>query len=92
MRRTGALGPAIAWYRAMVLADPRTVRAPVSVPTLFVWSDRDTAVRRPAAERCRQWVSGPYRFEALHGVSHWLPDEVPDRVADLLLEQFQLSP
>jgi hypothetical protein len=49
-------------------------------------------VLRASAQRCGDWVTGPYRFEVLHGVSHWIPDEVPDQAADLLLEHFAAHP
>jgi pimeloyl-ACP methyl ester carboxylesterase len=59
---------------------------PVVRPTLFVWSDGDSAIARRGAELCADWVRAPYRFEVLTGVSHWIPDEAPDTVAKLLLE------
>ncbi|MDT5201379.1 MAG: hypothetical protein QOH34_2901, partial [Mycobacterium sp.] len=34
------------------------------------------------------YVNGEYRFEILRGVSHWIPDERPDELADLLLDWF----
>jgi|GEM_PF-5711679 len=37
-------------------------------------------------------ASGAYRFETLHEVSHWMVDEQPDTVADLLLEWFAAHP
>ena len=37
------------------------------------------------ARGCGRYVSDEYRFETLHG-SHWMLDEQPDAVADLLLE------
>jgi pimeloyl-ACP methyl ester carboxylesterase len=37
---------------------------------------------------CGRYVSGPYRFEVLEGASHWLPEEVPERVAALLVAHF----
>ena len=77
---------AVNWYRAMFLADPRDALVPVVRPTLFVWSDGDTAIARRGAELCADWVRAPYRFEVLTGVSHWIPDEAPDAVAELLLE------
>jgi pimeloyl-ACP methyl ester carboxylesterase len=92
MAQTGALPGALSWYRAIPLVDPRSSDTKISTPTLFVWSDGDTAVLRTSAERCRDWVSGPYRFEVLDGVSHWIPDESPDALADLLLEQFAAYP
>jgi pimeloyl-ACP methyl ester carboxylesterase len=79
-------GP-INWYRAL----PLGLREPVGrvgVPTLFGWSDGDRFVTRAAAELCRRYVTGPYRFEVFEGASHWLPEEVPDRVAGALLEHF----
>ena len=53
---------------------------------MFVWSDGDTAVLRKGAELCGRWVTGPYEFQILKGVSHWMPEQAPDQVADLLLE------
>jgi pimeloyl-ACP methyl ester carboxylesterase len=73
------------WYRALPLSDPRATRTPVSSPTLFIWGDRDDFITRAAAERCGQYVTGPYRYEALRGATHWLPDETPAEVAALLL-------
>jgi pimeloyl-ACP methyl ester carboxylesterase len=72
------------WYRALRI---RSVRTPgmVTVPTLFVWSDEDAALDRRGAVDTARWVSGPYRFEILSGVSHWIPEERPQEVADLVL-------
>jgi pimeloyl-ACP methyl ester carboxylesterase len=61
----------------------------VQVPTLYVWSTGDVALGREAAELTAEHVSGPYRFEVFDGVSHWIPEEVPDRLATLLLEHFR---
>ncbi len=54
-------------------------------PTLFVWGDGDAAITRRAADNCADHVAGPYRFETLRGVSHWIPDEAPAELAALLL-------
>lgn len=85
MREPGALTAALNWYRAM---DPASFGAigPVTVPTLFVWSTEDIAIGRAAAEACGSWVSGPYRFEELPGVSHWIPEGAPDALDRVLLE------
>lgn len=92
MADSGALRYALNWYRAMLLGDPRALRRPVGAPTLFVWSDGDVAIRREACERCGDWVSGPYRFEVLPGVSHWIPDEQPERLAELIGQQLTAYP
>ena len=31
-------------------------------------------------------MDGPYRFEALDGASHWLPEEVPELVTPEILD------
>jgi len=80
----GALSAALNWYRAM---DPAALRdlPPVAVPTLYVWSSGDQAFGRSAAEDTVQWVRGPYRFEVLEHVSHWIPEMAPAELSDLLL-------
>lgn len=88
MREPGALTAAINWYRAIPLSDRRASTQKVSVPTMYVWSDRDTALLPRAAHDTARYVNGEYRFEILSGVSHWIPDEQPDTLADLLLAWF----
>ena len=80
----GALTAALNWYRAMdgsVLVDLE----PVTVPTLYVWSSGDRAVGRAAAEGTASCVCGPYTFEVLENVSHWIPETAPGELSDLLL-------
>ena len=67
------------------LLRPTATRRPVRVPTLFVWSDGDIAITRAAATRCARWVrDAPYQFDVLDGVSHWIPEEAPQRLAELM--------
>jgi pimeloyl-ACP methyl ester carboxylesterase len=81
----GAMTAALNWYRA---TEPHAMRdvATITVPTLYVWSDDDIALGRAAAEATVDWVSGPYRFEVLHGVSHWIPETAPAELNRLLLD------
>ena len=88
MSEPGALTAAINWYRAIPLSDPRASTQKVAPPTMYVWSDQDTALLPKAAHGTAKCVSGEYRFEILPGVSHWIPDEQPDKLADLLLDWF----
>lgn len=41
---------------------------------------------------CGDYVVGDYRFEILEGASHWLLDEQPGTVADLLLDWLAAHP
>ncbi|HEU0241183.1 MAG TPA: alpha/beta hydrolase [Micromonosporaceae bacterium] len=82
-----ALTAALNWYRAMSrdsLACPD-----VTVPTTYVWGDNDLAVGPTAARGCARHVSADYRFVALTGVSHWIPDEVPGAMADAILARIE---
>ena len=88
MRWTAALN----WYRAIPLSDPRGAGRKVTVPTMFIWSDGDIALREKGARSTGDYVVGEYRFEVLKGVSHWILDEQPDRTAGLLLDWFAAHP
>jgi pimeloyl-ACP methyl ester carboxylesterase len=81
----GALTAALNWYRAMdehdVLGLP-----PVVVPTLYIWSSADSALRRRAAEGTAERVAGRYRFVVLDGISHWIPEQAPEVLSSLLLD------
>jgi pimeloyl-ACP methyl ester carboxylesterase len=88
MAEPGALTAALNWYRAIPLSDMHGIGTKIRVPTMYVWSDGDKAVLGKGARDCGRYVSGEYRFETLHGVSHWMVEEQPDAVADLLLQWF----
>ena len=86
-----ALTAALNWYRALNLSSVAGV-GPVTVPTLFVWSTEDPAIGPEAAERTRDHVTGPYRFEVLDGVSHWIPEDAPDELNRLVLQHLAFGP
>ena len=80
-----ALEAAIAWYRAVgALASVEI--GPVAVPTLYLWGDHDHSVGPTAAQGTAEFVTGPYRFEVVPGVGHFITDEAPELVSARLLE------
>ncbi len=81
----GALTAALNWYRANDLSVDVDM-GPITMPTMYVWSTGDIALGRAAAEATAGWVEGPYRFEVLEGVSHWIPEAAPDDLNRLLCE------
>ncbi|MBM7085240.1 alpha/beta hydrolase [Micromonospora sp. MMS20-R2-29] len=86
----GALTAALNWYRA---TRPEDVEAgPVEVPTLYVWGSDDIGVGPVAAHGTGAWVKGPYEFLTFDGVSHWVPEEVPDRLSAALLAHLARHP
>lgn len=87
MLEPGALTGALNWYRA-AFRHPTQLRSvgPIDVPALYVWSTRDTALGRTAAERTGRHITGSYQFTVVDDVAHWLPELEPHRVATLLSE------
>ncbi|OYD71301.1 alpha/beta fold hydrolase [Rhodococcus sp. OK302] len=86
LRSPGRLRGGLNWYRAMWMRNPKPRAVRISVPTLHIWSDNDTAIGPKGSELTPRFVDGPYRFEVLRGVSHWIPDEVPQQLDRLLAE------
>lgn len=84
-----ALTAALNWYRAVRFSGSVGT---VPMPTLYIWSTADLAVGTTAAHSCGDHVTGEYRFEILEGLSHWLSEEAPGRVGELLLEHLRAHP
>jgi pimeloyl-ACP methyl ester carboxylesterase len=90
LSREGALTAGLRWYRAN-LAPHRQLEPPpslpsITAPTLGMWSSRDhylTEDRMVASAEC---VTGPWRYERLDDLSHWMQLDAPHRVDELLLD------
>ncbi|MEU5884347.1 alpha/beta fold hydrolase [Spirillospora sp. NPDC047279] len=80
---TGALTPALNWYRGMPFNPPGRLTK-VTVPTLFIWGDKDPALGPTGAKLTRRYVTGPYTFRTLPGIGHWMPEQAAPEVAALL--------
>jgi pimeloyl-ACP methyl ester carboxylesterase len=86
----GAMTATLNWYRAWDDSLDDTPRT--TVPTLYVWSDDDVALGRAGAEATGDFVDGPYRFEVFEGLSHWIPEVAPERLAALVVEHATTHP
>jgi hypothetical protein len=51
-----------------------------------VWSSGDLALTEEQMTGSAAFVDGPWRYERLDGVGHWIPLEAPDAVNTLLIE------
>ena len=88
--RDGALTAALNYYRANMppaswLRDPPDP-PPVAAPTMIIWGEADAYMDPILLERSAATVTGPLRIERLPGVSHWVQQEAPDRVNELLTD------
>ena len=92
LSRAGALTAGLNWYRAnidpagYVAADPEQSSFPsVSCPTMGVWSSRDFALGETQMTLSERYVDGPWRYERIDEVDHWVPVNGADRLNELLL-------
>lgn len=83
----GSLRGGLGYYRSLLRVTPGQLGHKVSVPTTYVWSDRDVALGRKGAEMTEQWVTGPYELEIFEGASHWIPDERPAELAASIIRR-----
>lgn len=88
----GALTGAMNWYRAVLSLAPSMVSVPVEVPVTHVWSTGDTALSRRGAELSGRHVVGDYRLAVIEGASHWLPEERPAELAELISDRVESVP
>ena len=84
LREPGAATAAINWYRGMPFSTPRPGK--VTVPALYVYGTKDAFLGRKAADLTGDYVEAPYRYEVLDGVTHWMPEDIPDVIAQLFTE------
>ena len=85
----GAMTAALNYYRAW--GDVLDSVGPIAVPTLFVWSTDDVALGRIPAEATKDYVTGPYRFEVLEGISHWIPEVASEDLSRMTLQHLAAS-
>jgi pimeloyl-ACP methyl ester carboxylesterase len=93
LSRPGALAAGLNWYRAnidpatFVINDPTRISVPpVACPTMGVWSGDDFALTEAQMTGSGRFVSGPWRYERLDGVDHWVPVHAPERLTELLVD------
>ncbi|MFI0424809.1 alpha/beta fold hydrolase [Spongiactinospora sp. 9N601] len=89
LARPGALTAALNWYRAnrspaAELAGPRAF-PPVYAPTLGIWSSQDRSLLEEGMAGSGKFVKGPWHYERIDGVGHYIPIEAPDQLNKLLL-------
>jgi pimeloyl-ACP methyl ester carboxylesterase len=84
MREPGRLTSALNWYRAFRTADTADL-GEITVPTTYVWSDKDGVVGLTAVLRTADWVSADYQLVVMRGVSHWVPEQAPRELGDAVL-------
>lgn len=86
----GALRGGLGYYRSIPLTRRRDMPGRIAVPTTYVWSDGDVAISRTSAELTARFVTGEYRFEVMKSVTHWIPEERPVELAEIIAQRVGL--
>jgi pimeloyl-ACP methyl ester carboxylesterase len=86
--RPGGLRAMINWYRALMrngglLGLNRASWPKISIPTLFIWGDADTALSIRTVRGTERYVSD-LTIRILPGVSHWVQQEAADTVNSII--------
>jgi pimeloyl-ACP methyl ester carboxylesterase len=100
LSRPGALVAGLNWYRANIdpagfvrVAPPPPGRVQsIACPTMAVWSTEDPFLGEVQIAASREFVTGPWRYERLTGVGHWIPPEAPDALNALLIDFLSTHP
>ncbi len=98
LSRPGALTAALSWYRANISprrfvphGTPPGTGRPVTCPVTGVWSSDDPFLGERQMTASSDVVAGPWRYERVEGVDHWVPVHAPDRLSRILLEHLGLE-
>ena len=82
----GAASAMLNWYRAAgrdILA-AEDLEAPIDAPTLVIWGMQDVALGEFCLEGTECYVRD-LRIERLPSVSHWTPEDAPEKVNELIV-------
>jgi pimeloyl-ACP methyl ester carboxylesterase len=87
LAQAGARTAALNYYRAALwyLGSAARTMQPITTPTLLIWGERDPYLGIRLTEGLDEWVPD-LRIQRLAGASHWVQNDDPERVNQLMLE------
>jgi pimeloyl-ACP methyl ester carboxylesterase len=60
----------------------------ITCPVLGIWSDGDPTLGEQQMSDSEKYLGGPWRYEKITGVDHWIPVHAATRTNKLLVEFF----
>ena len=90
MLEPGALTAALNYYRALA-RHPRNLREArgfpaLTLPTLVIWAMNDAALGPELVDGLEKEFRGPFELHRIPDSSHWVQQEQPERVNELLID------
>ena len=90
LAQPGALTAAINWYRAAFRRPSQPEEEVLcAVPTLVIWGQRDAFLSPYLNDGLERWAPN-LRIERLSNASHWVQNDAPERVSELILDFLSL--
>ncbi len=81
----GAATAMLNWYRAARYQDRKEEYPQVEVPTLMIWGEEDSALGKELTLGTEKYAPD-FTLRYLPGVSHWVQQEAPEQVNEILEE------
>ncbi|MBW4620115.1 MAG: alpha/beta hydrolase [Cyanosarcina radialis HA8281-LM2] len=96
LERPGVLASAINYYRQLLAPTNwwhawGKQPAPVTVPTLVMWSEEDAFLSKKLIEGMERLITAPFKLQLVPECGHWIQQEAPQTVNRELLNFFRFS-
>lgn len=89
LSRPGRLTAGMDWYRANLSKLWKAEFPRVTIPVFGIWSTGDVALAEDQMIGSAAYVDASWQYERLENVSHWIPVDAPDALADLILSYYR---
>ncbi len=86
MAQPGAMRSMLHWYRAAFRFKPKNRTQQIQMPTLIIWGEEDVALNIHLLDGMEPWFEGPLHIERIPDRGHWIQNEAPKKVNQLLLD------
>ena len=94
MSKPGAMAAALKYYRQLLRSFPQQrpdEQVHVSVPTLLIWGEQDSALGIELTLGLEQWVDNLH-IEYISDSGHWVQQEQPEKVNTLMVDFLSANP
>lgn len=98
IRQPGAFTAALNYYRAsfrQLLKNKKTGEKikKIKAPTLIIWGEKDSALGKELTLNLERFFEGPFQIRYIPDCSHWVNEEYPELVNQLLIQHMkQIQP
>lgn len=93
--KPGAYSAALNYYRAAfrnrTQANSSKGEVSIKTPTMLIWGEEDRALGKELTYGMEPLFSGPFQIQYIPNSGHWVMEEQPDRVNQLILQFLQGS-